>query len=422
MALTAPPEIPLITDPNTFSIRAQDWVVWQADELYPFLVESSGILGLSTSATSTTSNSIGTGARTFTIESGKGFIAGQSLSIARTSAPTNRMFAVVTSYSGTSLVVNVQVIEGSGTFTDWSIALAYNGLISTAQINDEAVTEPKIATSAIANFTRNKIQPLTAVITTNTLVATLAPTTQDFRNTTLTSGTVTTITNASLNITASTTASLGLTTAVLGRIAVLEVNNAGTPVLCYANLAGGLQLDETNLISPTTIGAGSTSATVIYSASAVGINLAYKVVGFIDATWTTGVGWAITRVQGASEVSSIPVAFHANGDAPMYACRAWANFNGTGTLAIRASGNISSITDNGVGDYTVNFAIPMPDINYSVVVSVGQSGSTSTKVVYVNSNSSGTTVAPTTTSFRMSTQITGVGAVDLDYIQFSVFR
>lgn len=145
----------------------------------------------------------------------------------------------------------------------------------------------------------NKIQPLTAVITTNTLVSTLAPTTQDFRNTTLTSGAVTTITNSSLNITAATTASLGLTTAVLGRIAVLEVNNAGTPVLCYSNLAGGLQLDETNLISPTTIGAGSTSATVIYSASAVGTNLAYKVVGFIDATWTTGVGWAITRVQGA---------------------------------------------------------------------------------------------------------------------------
>ena len=48
-----------------------------------------------------------------------------------------------------------------------------------------------------------------------------------------------------------------------------------------------------------------------------------------------------------------------------YGCRAWVNFNGTGTVAIRASGNVTSITDNGVGDYTVNFTNAMPDANYS---------------------------------------------------------
>jgi len=37
-----------------------------------------------------------------------------------------------------------------------------------------------------------------------------------------------------------------------------------------------------------------------------------------------------------------------------YGCRAWVNFNGTGTVAIRASGNVTSITDNGNGDYTIN--------------------------------------------------------------------
>jgi hypothetical protein len=50
-----------------------------------------------------------------------------------------------------------------------------------------------------------------------------------------------------------------------------------------------------------------------------------------------------------------------------YGCRAWVNFNGTGTVAIRGSGNVSSITDNGTGDYTVNFATAMPDVNYSVI-------------------------------------------------------
>jgi hypothetical protein len=48
-----------------------------------------------------------------------------------------------------------------------------------------------------------------------------------------------------------------------------------------------------------------------------------------------------------------------------YGCRAWVSFNGTGTVAIRSSGNVSSITDNSTGDYTVNFTNAMPDANYA---------------------------------------------------------
>lgn len=58
------------------------------------------------------------------------------------------------------------------------------------------------------------------------------------------------------------------------------------------------------------------------------------------------------------------------GIAPSYSCRAWVNFNGTGTVAIRASSNVSSITDNGVGDYTVNFTNAMPDANFCVSLSI----------------------------------------------------
>jgi hypothetical protein len=54
-----------------------------------------------------------------------------------------------------------------------------------------------------------------------------------------------------------------------------------------------------------------------------------------------------------------------------YGCRAWVNFNGTGTVAIRASGNVSSITDNGTGSYSVNFTTAMPDANYATNVSIG---------------------------------------------------
>lgn len=53
-------------------------------------------------------------------------------------------------------------------------------------------------------------------------------------------------------------------------------------------------------------------------------------------------------------------------DVEQYLCKAWVNFNGTGTVAIRAAGNVSSITDHGAGDYTVNLTTALPDINYSV--------------------------------------------------------
>lgn len=58
----------------------------------------------------------------------------------------------------------------------------------------------------------------------------------------------------------------------------------------------------------------------------------------------------------------------------VYTCKAWVNFNGTGTVAIRASGNVTSITDNGVGDYTVNFTNAMTDANYSFNISANDNG------------------------------------------------
>jgi hypothetical protein len=57
-----------------------------------------------------------------------------------------------------------------------------------------------------------------------------------------------------------------------------------------------------------------------------------------------------------------------SGSAPYFGVRAWVNFNGTGTVAARASGNVSSITDNGVGDYTINFTTVLPSANYAVSV------------------------------------------------------
>lgn len=62
--------------------------------------------------------------------------------------------------------------------------------------------------------------------------------------------------------------------------------------------------------------------------------------------------------------------------ATAYGCRAWVNFNGTGTVAIRASANVSSITDRNTGKYTVNFATAMPDANYGISTCIGPNNDT----------------------------------------------
>jgi hypothetical protein len=102
--------------------------------------------------------------------------------------------------------------------------------------------------------------------------------------------------------------------------------------------------------------------------------------------------------------------------ATAYGCRAWVNFNGTGTPAIRASGNVSSITDNGTGLYTLNFTTAMPDANYSLVCTGGELVNG-----YVYASDAYTT-APTTSSARTINHRPGVGNADSAYLFAAVFR
>ena len=97
--------------------------------------------------------------------------------------------------------------------------------------------------------------------------------------------------------------------------------------------------------------------------------------------------------------------------------KAWVNFNGTGTVAINGSFNVTSITDNGTGDYTVNFTTAMPDINYSVTTIPTNSGGNIWAFAPFY-NAAGTEFAPTTTSFRLATN----GGLDAKYVCVAVFR
>ena len=104
--------------------------------------------------------------------------------------------------------------------------------------------------------------------------------------------------------------------------------------------------------------------------------------------------------------------------ATAYGCRAWVNFNGTGTVAIRASGNVSSITDNGTGDYTVNFTTALVDANYAVEAT----GNTNVSTGGANFFNAPAYSAPSTTAVRVATFNQAGTNTDMQRVNVAVFR
>ncbi len=102
--------------------------------------------------------------------------------------------------------------------------------------------------------------------------------------------------------------------------------------------------------------------------------------------------------------------------ATAYGCRAWVNFNGTSTVSIRASGNVTSITDNGTGDYTVNFTTAMPDANYAWS---GSATNAANSNIVMGQNAP---TAPTASALRINTAQAAVAIADMQYVSISVFR
>lgn len=105
------------------------------------------------------------------------------------------------------------------------------------------------------------------------------------------------------------------------------------------------------------------------------------------------------------------------------ACKAWVNFNGTGTVAIRSSYNVSSITDNGTGDYTINFTTAMPNANYAVAAtSTIHAGVSNAGCVVSTRNTSGTTPDQTTSGVRIITiGVSSPAEADVCQVNIAVF-
>jgi hypothetical protein len=149
------------------------------------------------------------------------------------------------------------------------------------------------------------------------------------------------------------------------------------------------------------------NSTGVVTVNSSGSNLVYT----LAPTEAVTVTCILTSGTTAASWSTFP---HPSGLG--YACRAWVNFNGTGTVAIRASGNVSSITDNNTGDYTINFATALPDANYAIAAAARVSGSNSTIIPI-----SGVT-APTTSAVRFFCSIPGIGPSDPDWVGVTITR
>jgi hypothetical protein len=157
----------------------------------------------------------------------------------------------------------------------------------------------------------------------------------------------------------------------------------------------------------------STSTGLVQSADTSGqINLQSNGTTVLGVTST---GTSVTGTQSVSGNLSFNSGYGSS--AVSYGCRAWVNFDGTGTPAIRASGNVSTIGDLGTGSYQFNFTNAMPDANYSIS---GSDVGSNQSLYYSYVASQGD--ASTTTYFRFVNIHQNGTLNDQNYLMLQVFR
>jgi hypothetical protein len=241
-----------------------------------------------------------------------------------------------------------------------------------------------------------------------------------FRNVTAATGTPTYLTvTAATSLTVSSGSTLGTTSGVAANLVVVGFNDGGTFRLGVVNPTS-LPVKDRIASSTAEGGAGGAdTAGTIYTGTAV-TSKALRVLGLINITEATAGTWAsdptTVQIGQASETAMQP---------EVGKVLAWVNFNGTGTPAIRGSGNVSSITDNGVGGYTVNFTNALPDGNYAVIPGVSTTASFADNIgIMIASNVYlPGVVAPTTSSITMQVVNATTGAArDVEYVTLTIVR
>lgn len=214
---------------------------------------------------------------------------------------------------------------------------------------------------------------------------------------------------ANVNSTPNNPSGVTLPTATSGFRKVV-LNNGTNPIVVYP--ATGATINGLAANAGVTIPVGYA---LEFTCSATGT---WRTTSYGSQTLGTSGQALISNDASSAPTWGFPTALStASGTAPSYSARAWVNFNGTGTVAIRASNNVSSITDSGVGNYTVNFTTAMSDANFCAVgngANLGTAASASAKGLLPVEYATGSVRVVVTT---------GTGAAqDYDAVNVSVFR
>jgi hypothetical protein len=193
--------------------------------------------------------------------------------------------------------------------------------------------------------------------------------------------------------------------------------NGNSVVLAVGASAG----DELNVRAFSTFDIANTYTQAQVDAFAVKLTGNQTVAGV--KTFSSDPVMGVSALTGDIAAARITGALNASGSAPIYAARAWVNFNGTGTVAIRGSGNVSSITDVGSGIYTVNFTTAMPDVNYSAVASTSRALGTGTTPNSWNSIAGPNNLQTTSCRvFSYYSDATVADLVDSEAVYVAIFR
>jgi hypothetical protein len=178
-------------------------------------------------------------------------------------------------------------------------------------------------------------------------------------------------------------------------------------VIIAGNTSGTITLDAPNVAGTTTLTLPTTSGTVLASGTAVTVAQGGTGASTLTANnvilgnGTSAVQFVAPSTNGNVLTSNGTTWTSAAPAAAGFICRAWVNFNGTGTVAIRGSGNVSSITDAGTGNYTVNMTTAISDANYAVTVAARLDFAGSFSQGYANLGGNSGTYS--TTAFNIST-------------------